>query len=452
MVWQLKLIFVIFAVLYIKAILRTLYFWQLKEYRWDRFREFLKTQDRKNYLFPSLTFFRPKLTTKVLLAILVTWAISGMIAQQFTPQQAGWLVAYFFLPLSTALTMALFKPVTDLLYGLVIFAAKAKLKLNQKKVLVVGITGSYGKTATKEILAHLLKAKFSVLKTPATQNTAIGVALTILKNLKRSHQIFVVEMGAYRRGEIAQIARMVKPSIGILTGINEQHLGLFGSLENTALAKSELIIALPKNGLAIFNGADHRATAIASAIVSVKTLVVKSPKKPFVFPNKNNVNQENVAMAVAAAKHLGLSQKQISSQLKTLPQLDTGPKMIIGKNNSLIIDDSYSANPHGFLAAIKLAKTSSRQTKVLVTPGIIELGRASKRVHQQLALKTKSVFDQIYVTKKEALTPFSRKNTSVEFEPNTKHLIEKIKINLEANSLILFEGRVPQALINAALK
>jgi len=126
-------------------------------------------------------------------------------------------------------------------------------------VKVIGITGSYGKSSTKEFLATILSAKYKVCKTSANRNSEIGVAETVLRELKPEHEIFIVEMGAYRTGEIKAICDIVHPTIGVLTAVSEQHLALFGSLEATKKAKYELIEALPENGIAIFN-ADNRAT------------------------------------------------------------------------------------------------------------------------------------------------------------------------------------------------
>lgn len=213
-----------FAIL-LKAILRCLYFWQLKEYRLDRFRLLLSTSDIKRFFLPTKSLLRPKLTIKVFILAYLSLYFSFQFLR-FFPQTIGPFLAYLAIPLSVSISVILLMPLTGFIYDFFIFMAKLKLRLFHKRLTVIGITGSFGKTATKEILAHLLSAKYQVCKTPATKNTAIGVALTILKNLKKHHQYFVVEMGAYKKGEIKQICQLVKPQVGILTGITEQHLGL----------------------------------------------------------------------------------------------------------------------------------------------------------------------------------------------------------------------------------
>ena len=119
---------------------------------------------------------------------------------------------------------------------------KAKQKrLKFKNLLVIGITGSYGKTSTKEFLATILSEKYKVLKTKEHQNSEVGVSQCILNDLKPEHEIFVCEMAAYNRGGIKLLCDIVKPKIGILTGINEQHMATFGSQENIIKTKYELI-------------------------------------------------------------------------------------------------------------------------------------------------------------------------------------------------------------------
>ncbi len=135
---------------------------------------------------------------------------------------------------------------------LTINTARTTLSRNPN-LIVVGITGSFGKTTTKEILSTILAKKYKVLSPPQSYNTLFAVAQIIKEQLKEDHEIFLVEMGAYRRGEIAELCRMVKPKIGILTGIANQHLERFGTQENIIKAKYDLIESLPPDGLAVFN-------------------------------------------------------------------------------------------------------------------------------------------------------------------------------------------------------
>ncbi|MEK7622717.1 MAG: UDP-N-acetylmuramoyl-tripeptide--D-alanyl-D-alanine ligase [Patescibacteria group bacterium] len=408
---------IIYFLLLLQAISRCLYFWQLKEYRWDRFRAMLATSARNQYLLPSLQLFRPRLTFKILILFYLSFYFSFL----FHP-----LLAYLLLPLTVSLAVLFLAPLTGLLYDLIILAAKIKL-LFYKKLTVIGITGSYGKTSTKEILSHILASKYPVLKTPLNSNTTIGVALTILKSLNSTHQYFVVEMGAYRLGEIAAICRLVKPKIGILTGINEQHLGLFGSQENIIKAKSELLLALPKNGLAVVNGVNQFTKKLA---------ISQAPTKFYGYA-KQKINllgqgqQLNLSAAIIVAQYLGIKKFDLTH----LPQLKSALTLTKGLNQATIINDSYNSNPAGFNQAIKYVSDLPFKTKILITPGIIELGSQSAKIHRQLAAQAKPVFDQIFVTKPE-IAPYFQVKTGSEAD-----LLQKLTLILTKNHLLLIEGR-----------
>ena len=152
----------------------------------------------------------------------------------------------------SALVLA-YQPLAVILRNRLIKAAK-RTRTSCKKLLVIGVTGSYGKTSTKEYLAAILSEKFNVLKTREHQNSEVGISECILNELNDRHEIFVVEMGAYNRGGIKLLCDIVQPKIGVLTGINEQHMATFGSQENIIKAKYELIESLPNDGAAFFNG------------------------------------------------------------------------------------------------------------------------------------------------------------------------------------------------------
>jgi UDP-N-acetylmuramoyl-tripeptide--D-alanyl-D-alanine ligase len=300
-------------------------------------------------------------------------------------------------------------------------------------LIVIGITGSYGKTATKEILAHVLSEKFRTAKTLANNNTLIGVAKTVLFSLKTRHEVFVVEMGAYKRGEIKAICNLVRPKIGILTGINEQHVGLFGSMENIIKAKSELLESLPQDGLAVINGTNP---------ITKKLKVGRAPLKYYQrLKLKTNLlgehQQLNMAAAVIVAKHLGMSQGEIEKRLLKVPQFKTAIAKQRGLNRALIIADSYNSNRDGFLAAIEFCRAVKSKRKILITPGISELGKLTRSVHEDIARVAAPVFDHIFVTKASVKPWFDRAEYLTESQ-----LLEKLKQELTVKDLVLLEGRL----------
>lgn len=361
--------------------------------------------------------------------------------------------------------------------------AQARLKRQSfKDLLVVGITGSYGKTSVKEYLAHILGGKLKVLKTKENQNTEIGIAKCILDNLNQSYDVFVVEMGAYREGEIKKICDMVQPRIGILTGINEQHLSLFGSLEKTIKAKYELIRALPKSGLAIFNGENdctralYEKTTIPKRMYALRSFSVStspdmtSEKIDFTntgmqFYVKQNDQRElfettlrgkhnvlNILGASLAAGELGMTLAEINERVKTLKALPHTLDIKNGINGTKIIDDSYSANPRGVFAALEVLEALKGNKKVLVMYPLIELGKEARDIHRKIAARIDKVCDLCILTSQD----FSREvtknavNTEVLVISEPKNIIQKLEKTLKEGDIVLLENRVPDE-VKAAL-
>ncbi|MDQ5874114.1 MAG: Mur ligase family protein, partial [Actinomycetota bacterium] len=152
------------------------------------------------------------------------------------------------------------------------FTNRAQALLAQFAPLVVGITGSFGKTSTRAAVEGLIAPAEQVVATPGSFNTPLGVVRTINERLEEGHRFFVVEMGARHRGDIAELCRMVRPRIGVLTAIGSAHLETFGSLESIATSKYELIEALPENGIAVMNVDDPAVRALADATKRVEVV------------------------------------------------------------------------------------------------------------------------------------------------------------------------------------
>ena len=435
------LIEVIYWLILLTAILRCLYFWQLKEYRLDRFKDFLSTSQRLQFFLPSKHFFRPKLTLKILLLVYLSVYFSILIINFFSQRLLSPLIAFILTPLTTSLSVLLIKPISDMLTDMIIFLAKLKMKLMPKTQIVIGITGSFGKTSTKEILSHVLSAQFKVCKTLGTNNTALGVALTVLKQLNRFHQYFVVEMGAYKKGEIKAICQIVKPKIAIITGITDQHLSLFGSQENLIQAKSELLLALPPKSQAFFNGQNPVTEKLAKNFLHLNTVIYYYPKKKFTTNLLGDYQQLNLQAAYLVGQKLQLPPKLIRARFTNIPAFKTMLVKKIGLNQSTVIDDSYNANPEGFKAAINYVKTLNYSQKILITSGMIELGSSSQKHHQEMGKLAQAIFNQVFVTKPE-IAPFF---PGVQVEPDPRQILKKLPLN--SRTLVLLEGRLPKKFI-----
>lgn len=438
---MIHLLEVSYFLILLTAILRCLYFWQLKEYRLDRFKDFLTTSSRLQFLLPSKHFFRPKLTLKIILLGYLSVYFSILIIKFFPDQLLGPVLAFFLAPATVSLSVLLIKPITDMLTDLIIFLAKLKMRLMPKSQTVIGITGSFAKTSIKEILSHVLQAKFNVCKTLGTNNTSIGVALTVLKQLNRSHQYFVVEMGAYKKGEIKAICQIVKPKIAIITGITDQHLSLFGSRENLIQAKSELLLALPAKSPAWFNGQNPVTKKLANHFPHLRVVIYYYPKKKFTTNLLGDYQQLNLQAAYLVGQKLQLPPKLIRARFTNIPAFKTMLVKKNGLNQATIIDDSYSANPEGFRAVLNYIKTLDYPQKILITSGMIELGSASQKHHQEMGKLAQAIFNQVFVTKPEVAAFFPQ----VQVEPDPGKILKKLKLN--SRTLVLLEGRLPKKFI-----
>jgi UDP-N-acetylmuramoyl-tripeptide--D-alanyl-D-alanine ligase len=446
-----------------------IYLVQTKEYRIDRLKVHFQTRTGKdqiiNYfnLLKWRKIFRPKFTFRALLILgltlfgqynffFFTLRFAFKIFRGFQTSTIFLLVITIFLVnlitpflilFSAGFTYLILFPIRKI----IVFLATKKIE-DTKDLLVIGVTGSYGKTAVKEIVSFILGGFFKTFYTPFNCNTQLGVASLILKKLRKSHEVFVVEMGAYKKGEIREICQMVKPKIGIITGINEQHLALFGSIKNTQWAKYELIKSLPADGLAIFNANDHYCSRLAKATKKAKVLY---GKKRIRFKTKlvGRWHQENIQAALAVADFLGLGKRKVFSRLAKIKEPALALTIKKGINGSKIIDDSYSANPAGFLAALDLLKKTPGSKKILVTPGIIELGKAGDKIHQQIGQKAKNICSKIFLTKpdfREAIEKGLGKERAeqiLEVEKDADLLLDKLEKMLKRRTVVLLEGVPP---------
>lgn len=454
------------------------YLLQLKEYRWDRIRVHFKTitgkQQLKDYfnLLKWRKIYRPRLTIRasfILLLLLLgqynlfffTLRYSFRLFKKFPASTIVlFFLTLFIVNIGTPLLAFLFSELSHFFLWparqLIISLAKRKIR-KMENLLVIGITGSYGKTAVKELMGAVLSGFFNTLKTPFNCNTELGIAVLILKKLRFKHEIFVVEMGAYKRGEIEDICLMVRPKIGIITGINEQHLALFGSLHNTQWAKFELIKSLPKDGLAIFNGQDKYCRRLYKKTRIEKKLYGRQRIR---FNSKlaGAWHRENIQAVMAVVNYLKINGRKAVKILSDLEELPLALKVRKGFKGSLLIDDSYSANPKGFLEALKFFKKVGLRERILVTPGIIELGQKSGVIHKKIGQKASRICTKVFLTKSDFKIEIekgiarSKDKNFIEVEEDEIALTLRLKDILTKQTAVLMEGRVPKYLIEGLVE
>lgn len=267
---------------------------------------------------------------------------------------------------------------------------------------VIGLTGSNGKTTLKEMLAAILRTQGEVLVTEGNLNNHIGVPLTLL-GLREKYQYAVVEMGANKPGDIAELTALVKPDIAIITNASSAHLEGFGSVENVAACKGEIFEGLDINGLAVINNDDKyadfwqwlaRSYRTSSFGEAANSDVKIEGFNPATFRCDDKVisaklklkgrhNVKNAAAAIAAAIGLGLPLRDAIAGLQNMQPVAGRLLSFDGPGNSRIIDDSYNANPGSMRAAIEVL-AEERGYKVLVMGDMAELGDAAKNLHKEI--------------------------------------------------------------------
>lgn len=503
------------SIISVLSLLSQLALWQQKEYRWDRLWSHLKSPQGSLLNYPIvllaivnillgwlmylnripltggnmggwikgvglaalILFFlhhalrirkrgliRPDFTIRALLTLLAATIFSlyiPFLAMQH-PEISGllWATTLLCIPISVGIAVSL-AGIPFMWQKKKIIARATRLRTARTNLKVVGITGSYGKTSTKHFLEQILEKtdkKFAATK--AHHNTPIGIAQDVLSQLKPELEIYVAELGAYRLGEIKELADIVQPQIGVLTAIGNQHADLFGSPENIRKAKWELIKSLPSFGVAVLN-ADNTAikdsaknekrsivwyslkhktdvwvehVSIASAKVTF-TLHLREFSQGISLPLASEALLGSAIAAAAAALAVEVPAQTIADALQSLAPFARTMEIKEGKNSAAIIDDSYSANEHGTLIAIRhLARFSQPDKRVVFLP-FLELGKENKMAQQRVEVAAHEVGAKLYI-----------------YEKDPKTFAAKVSEGLSEKSVVLLEGRLPDVVRQAVLK
>lgn len=286
----------------------------------------------------------------------------------------------------------------------------------QHPVRVIGITGSVGKTTTKELTANVLGQRFKTLKSEKNFNTEIGLPLQLL-NLRPEHERVVLEMGMYVKGDIALLASIAQPDVGIVTNVGTVHVERAGSQQAIAEGKRELVEALSADGVAILNNDDKRVRAMAAytkADVMTYGLTPKADlwasdiksagwdgmrfalnyqgeKLHVHVPMMGRHSVQTVLRATAAGLVEGMAWEDIINGLQTHRD-EMRLQVVAGPNGSRIIDDSYNASPQSMIAALNLLEDLDGR-KVAVLGDMLELGSDEENGHTRVGLRSAEVAD-----------------------------------------------------------
>ncbi len=294
---------------------------------------------------------------------------------------------------------------------------------------VIGITGSFGKTSVKYFLDSLLSVKYNVLKTPGNFNTPLGVVRTVRESLRATHDIFLCEMGAKNVGDIKEICDIVHPKHGIITSVGPMHIESFKTIENVRRTKFELADALPRDGMLFLNfdcdiirEANHPHPAVHYGIDDrsgyyVGEIKVNDKGSEFTLtapsgeccgyktPLIGRHNVLNICGAIAVANSLGISLEELKPAVRRLESVPHRLQLI-NRGDCTVIDDAYNSNPSGAKAALE-ALSMAEGMKILVTPGMIELGGMEYELNREFGKEAADVCDYIALVGEKQTKPIA---------------------------------------------
>ena len=347
--------------------------------------------------------------------------------------------------------------------------------INRPDLIKIGITGSYGKTSVKNILTAFLSEKYEVCASPFSFNTPLGISKTVSENLKEHHKVLICEMGARYRGDIKELCDIVKPDIGILTGIGNQHLATFKTQENLEQTKFELAEGLSDNGVMFFNCEKSNMQKLADKCKTKKYITGLNIKDPslhienlkttsagseFDLVSENEKvhartlllgehNVSNILLCAKVAKHMGLSLQQIAHAISKLTPVSHRLALLPSANSLIIIDDAYNGSEDGARAALKVISEFEGK-KFIITPGLVELGREQFNSNFEFGRNMASVADYVIIT---GVTNYDAISSGLAFAGfNESHILRAGSIKQavdvmntfsSAGDVVLFENDLP---------
>lgn len=486
---------ILFEVLFFIIIFFRILLWlsilQKKEYRKDRLIQYLKTTEGKKDLYRTFYFQnfrlvikRPQITLRAIGMFMLILMLLGklrfffftstLVFAQAHMQLPALVCAYLFtflllytiIPLLALLVSALFSlPIYILKYY---FLLKAQKKVSASRPKIIGITGSYGKSSTRHLLAQLLRQKYHVSTPDRSINTSLGTAQWLLRHYQ-GEEIVILEYGAYAKGEIKLLASYFKPQIAVITGLTKQHLGLFGNYTALIKAKTELLEGLAKDG-AIYYNADNQDVAlmIQSFLKNSKVHayaysagdlsfdsdipLIKGTYKGIEFQTTlfGSHYRENIAGAVRISADLGVGEKSIVEALNSFSPQNGYITSYRHSTGAQIIDDSKTANPQGVKAALNILGEIKGRKKIIVFGGIVDLGSESDTIHHELASYAKNIIDCCCYVGDIGKTQWQE--VLGEKCITDQSVIMDTITNLAHRQVVLLEGFIPMIYLKKCLK
>lgn len=428
-------------------------------------------------------------TVTALAAVLLLWLVSasGLPARyQVVLMTLAGLALLLLAPLWLMLGNVLMMPVEAALRAL--FIRRARRVMDEVHPTVIGITGSYGKTTTKNFIADILNGRYRAYATPKSFNTMMGVCIAINNDIASNYAVdyFIVEMGAYIRGEIRRICDLTPPHISVVVEVGPQHLERFGSLENIREAKYEIVKALPPDGLAVFNwdnpyvremyarGYPSQCIAVSKS-VSPDAVPAGGPRliasgireslggltfdvtdmqtgqrATFNAPVLGEHNVTNILLAAAVALHEGMTLDEIAFRVRTLRPSESRLVRQVTPQGITIINDAYSANPAGVVSALKVLAMHETGRRLLITPGMIELAHMHEAENHRLGVEAASRATDVILVGREQTQPIHEGLRAAGFPPERVQVVDTLaeavawyREHLTGGDTVLFLNDLP---------
>lgn len=342
---------------------------------------------------------------------------------------------------------------------------------------IIGVTGSYGKTSTKHYLNRILSEKYDVMMTPGSFNTTMGVIRTVREYLKPYNEVFIVEMGAKQPGDIKEICDLVHPEIGIVTAVGEQHLESFKTIENVQRTKFELIDSLPTDGLAVVNNdfpfvanrkvdnvkciryavsecgpAEYIAEDIRYSAHGTSFTVVTPTGEKFGFSTHlvGECNVSNLLAAIIVALRLEVPIEKIRYAVNDIQQVEHRLNMKRTPGGVTIIDDAFNSNPTGSKMALDVLKMMTGGRRIIVTPGMIELGERQEELNAKFGEYIAGAADIAIIVghyNREAIISGIKSTDTTSLDVHTVNSFSEaqqlLATTLKPGDIILYENDLP---------
>ena len=417
------LIYSLSAVLFLLLVFYYMNMYQQNSYRIDRFWRWFRG-DPMPHLFRKAKVkfvFTPRMR-RLLCVEVILFALLCLLSPWAA--LAGAVLCPFVMMVAAGLASPMEKAVSRWYYN-----DAAKKLAEHKGLIVIGVTGSFGKTSTKNYLYRVLSEKYNVLMTPGNFNTTMGVVRTIRERLEPYHQVFIVEMGAKQVGDIKQICDLVHPSVGIVTAVGEMHLETFGSLENVRKTKFELLDSLPTDGYGVMNaesagiasykggafncrvdsyGIDaHRCDARAANISYTASgmefdFISASGSEHYKTHLLGENNVLNLCAALMVGEYLGVDARHRQQAVFKIQSVEH--RLSLSRKGGLtILDDAYNSNPEGAAMALDVLgrmEIPEGARRIVITPGFVEMGSAQERECRKLGERAAKCADVLVIVNK----------------------------------------------------